>query len=304
MGSGMRHSPWSADTSGHGRLPARSGYRSPAGPLPRANELSCRSHPELNVRRSQSTGRAAACHPGYSIAGYLAGAPIPRPRREALPLPLAVLAQWERWICSGSAPEHEILFIGSILLTVWAGLRFADAQPTCPSSLLPDRHVLRGECWRTKENWPAMWCPCLWFFWTTSMLGLEPFVLQCASQLALLDGGSGGQNLVIDYLVPTRDLLRKASSGGCNPNALQLSNDVSLASPTGTTDARRSNVTRASPKKHAAQPQSHHAQHHASDLLFREWAESFRPLTAQKRGAQIPLTEPPVKIYPLTLPMR
>ena len=54
---------------------------------------------------------------------------------------------------------------------------------------------------------------------------------------------SGGQNLVIDYLDPTRDLLRKASSGGCNPNALQLSNDVSLASPTSTTDARRSNVT-------------------------------------------------------------
>ena len=48
------------------------------------------------------------------IAGYLAGAAVPRPRREALTLPLAVLVQWERWICSGSAPEHEILFIGSI----------------------------------------------------------------------------------------------------------------------------------------------------------------------------------------------
>ena len=44
------------------------------------------------------------------IARYLAGAALPRPRREALPLP----SQWERWICSGSAPEPEILFIGSI----------------------------------------------------------------------------------------------------------------------------------------------------------------------------------------------
>ena len=82
------------------------------------------------------------------IAEYLAGAASPRLRREALPLPLAVLVQWERWICSGSAPEHENFFIGSILLMAWAGLHFADAQRTCSFSLLPDRH----ECWRTKVS--------------------------------------------------------------------------------------------------------------------------------------------------------
>ena len=57
-------------------------------------------------------------------AGYLAGAAIPRPRREALPLPLAVLVQWERWICSG-APEHEILFIGS---SSWHGQASAQTR--------------------------------------------------------------------------------------------------------------------------------------------------------------------------------
>ena len=86
------------------------------------------------------------------IVGYLAGAAAPRPRREALPLPLAALVQWERWTCRGSAPEHEVLFIGGILLMAWAGLRFADAQRTCPASLLPDRHVRRSECWRSKVS--------------------------------------------------------------------------------------------------------------------------------------------------------
>ena len=118
--------------------------RSPARPIPRANELSCRSHPELKIRQPQ-----AQVEPILAILDTplvdrcLPGAAVPRPRREALPLPLAVLVQWERWICNGSAPEHEILFIRSILLMVWAGLRFADAQRTCPSSLLPNRHVLR-----------------------------------------------------------------------------------------------------------------------------------------------------------------
>ena len=100
-------------------------------------------------------GRKAQFGPLLAVPdtpSILAGAAAPRPRREALPVPLAALAQWERWICSGSAPEHEVLIIGRLLLMVWAGLRFADAQRTCPASLLPDRHVLRSECWRTKVS--------------------------------------------------------------------------------------------------------------------------------------------------------
>ena len=135
------------------------------------------------------------------IADYLAGAAAPWPRREALPLPLAALVQWERWICSGSAPEHEVLIIGSLLLMVWAGFRFADTQRTCPSSLLPDRHVL-------KENAGEPRCPDL-----ASHLVPLPMVLlddvqagvgaMCTSMRfdsQMVD--LGGQNLVTDYLVP------------------------------------------------------------------------------------------------------
>ena len=100
-------------------------------------------------------GRKAQFGPLLAVPdtpSILAGAAAPRPRRGALPVHLAALAQWERWICSGSAPEHEVLIIGRLLLMAWAGFRFADAQRTCPASLLPDRHVLRSECWLTKVS--------------------------------------------------------------------------------------------------------------------------------------------------------
>ena len=59
-----------------------------------------------------------------------------------------------------AASDVDLLNKCGILFMAWAGLGFADAQRTCSPSLLPDRHVLRGECWRIK----AIWCPCFWFF--------------------------------------------------------------------------------------------------------------------------------------------
>ena len=160
------------------------------------------------------------------IAGYLAGAAIPRPRREALPLLLALLVQWERWICSG-APEHEIHFIGSILLMAWAG-HHADAQSTCPSSLLPDRHVLRGECWRTKVSRSGSHLVLLPWFFLDDLHGVGA-TCQCASLVALPDGGLWRPELWSSTCLTHG--LRYASNGGCNPHALQHGNDVSPSPP-------------------------------------------------------------------------
>ena len=76
-----------------------------------------------------------------------------------------------------------------------------------------------------------------------TIFGVEPPVLQCASQLALQDGGLRRPEPGHRLSCPTRSPLREVSSG--NHHALQHSNDVSQASPTGSTDARRSNGTRA-----------------------------------------------------------
>ena len=191
------------------------------------------------------------------VTGYLMGAAVPRPRREALPLPLAALVQWERWICSGSAPDHEILLLGCILLMAWAGLRFADAQRTClSSSLLPDRYVLRRACWRTKVSRSGQPFVALAFgfsgrppCWVWGHVYFDA-IRSWHSRMV----STGGQNLVTYYLLPHLVYHDKRSNSSSNPHELQHSNDVSPASPTGTTDAQCSNVIGASPAMHFAQP--------------------------------------------------
>ena len=61
-------------------------------------------------------------------------------RREALPLPLAVVVAWERRLCDADCPSDLCILLGGFLLAVHGGLRFGDLQrirlsshPACPS---------------------------------------------------------------------------------------------------------------------------------------------------------------------------
>ena len=143
------------------------------------------------------------------IARYIAGAALPRPRREALPLPFEVLVQWERWICSGSAPEPEILFIGSI--RSWRGQ--ASASQT-RSAQVPLHCIQTDMLYGKSAGEPKS--PDL-----ASHLVLLPLVflddlqagvgatrvLQCASQLALPDGVAWGPNATQEFLQRVNDYL-------------------------------------------------------------------------------------------------
>ena len=127
---------------------------SPSRSFPRENKFSLWCHPKLEVCQTQGASRLAHNRPKFPPGHRVphgCGTPSTAMRSIATAL-RAAPEQWKRWICSRSAPEHEIHLLGCILLMVWAGLRFADAQRTCPSSLLRDRHVLRGEHWRTKVS--------------------------------------------------------------------------------------------------------------------------------------------------------
>ena len=147
---------------------------------------------------------------------------------------------------------------GSILLMSWAGLRFADTQRTCPSSLLPDPHVPRGECWRTKVSRSGQAVGALAFGFSGRLpswgSGHVYFIALCNwhSQIVDFGGTESGQR----QSYPTHGPPQQVCSGGRKPNAFQQSNDVSPASPPGSEDANRS-----SPALHAAQFLSHHAQH-------------------------------------------
>ena len=75
---------------------------------------------------------------------------LSKDRREAPPLPLWVIFQWERRILQGASTTYEVMMLGAFLLITWAGLRFADAQRLNIGSLVFNFQELRGLVWRSK----------------------------------------------------------------------------------------------------------------------------------------------------------
>eukprot|EP00435_Cladocopium_sp_Y103_P033279 s1740_g8.t1 len=77
---------------------------------------------------------------------------IPRDRKEAPPLPLWLLVQWERRILMSSCSIPEIVLLGSFLLMAWASLRFSDAQRVEMAKMVLTASELRGVIWRSKTT--------------------------------------------------------------------------------------------------------------------------------------------------------
>ena len=75
---------------------------------------------------------------------------IPYDRKEALPLPLFTIVQWERRVLSSASSIQEVVIIGGLLLLAWSGLRFSDLQRSYLDSWRIDEVSLRGLCWRSK----------------------------------------------------------------------------------------------------------------------------------------------------------
>ena len=77
---------------------------------------------------------------------------VPKDRRESLPFSLYILTQFERHILVRETSREDVLILGSYMLLLFSGLRFADMQRTAPSSLQWDGTSLRGLAWRTKTS--------------------------------------------------------------------------------------------------------------------------------------------------------
>ena len=76
----------------------------------------------------------------------------PTDRKEAIPLPLAVLAAWEVKLLDPNCPTALAILLGAFLLTAFCSLRFGDTQRICISSLSLTSSSLRGTCWTTKTS--------------------------------------------------------------------------------------------------------------------------------------------------------
>ncbi|CAE7685123.1 unnamed protein product [Symbiodinium necroappetens] len=73
-------------------------------------------------------------------------------RKEALPLPIFILAAWERLLLSEEGEPGFRLFIGGLLVAANASLRFSDCQHVLWSSLQAGRDCLRAISYRTKSS--------------------------------------------------------------------------------------------------------------------------------------------------------
>ena len=78
-------------------------------------------------------------------------------RREAVPLPLAVLRKLEE--VAGQCAEDS--FFVAAMLRCWAGLRWSDAQRLRLDQMTCSGGVLRGLCWRTKSRKRGMVWGCV-----------------------------------------------------------------------------------------------------------------------------------------------
>ena len=77
---------------------------------------------------------------------------LTKDKREAPPLPLWALFQWERRLLQSQSTIFEIIMLGSFLFIIWSGLRFADAQRLNLQSLVLNDEELRGMVWRSKTQ--------------------------------------------------------------------------------------------------------------------------------------------------------
>ena len=86
------------------------------------------------------------------LARAFASPQQPQERKEALPLPLAILASWERKVCAADCTHNLRITLGSFLLAAHTSMRFGDIQRIKIKEISLTQHALRGSCWATKTT--------------------------------------------------------------------------------------------------------------------------------------------------------
>ena len=86
------------------------------------------------------------------ITSFAKGSSQPRDRKEAVPVPLWVLINWELHIIHPDTPDWTRLLLGGFLLACWGSLRYADLQRIQVTSLNLATGALRGTCRMTKTT--------------------------------------------------------------------------------------------------------------------------------------------------------
>ena len=247
----------------------------------------------------------------------------PSDQQETAPLPLWAVVQFERRLLQKSASINEVLFLGSCLIAIWGGLRYADAQRLPLSSFVLDKNNIRGSCFRSKTshkgqpfgcttagflshgtfNWTIKWLQTVDDIWHQSGIpDIEAIFIQWTQdKLHILSYGETIQMLRHYLLTPWRSQKSPLSDFTIN-FALHSMKTTFLA-----WTAQRSDIF----TEEQRMVQGHHKSQKPSSLrrysrddvypqlqlqasLTSLVQSGWRPALAQHRGAQIPMREPEV----------
>ena len=247
----------------------------------------------------------------------------PSDQQETAPLPLWAVVQFERRLLQKSATQNEVLFLGSCLIAIWGGLRYADAQRLPLSSIVLDKDNIRGSCFRSKTshkgqpfgcktagflshgsfNWLIKWLQTVDDIWEKSGISdIESIFLQWTQEgLHVLSYGETIQLLRHYLLTPWRS--QESPLADCTINFALHSMKTTFLAWT----AQRSDVF----TEEQRMVQGHHESQKSSSLrrysrddvypqlqlqasLTSIVQAGWRPALAQHRGAQAPMVEPDV----------
>jgi len=83
-------------------------------------------------------------------------------RKEASPIPMALIVAWELMVCNPCTPFTTVLFLGAVLLCTHASLRFGDAQRIEWHTLQLSAQGLHGTAYATKTTKFGQPFACTW----------------------------------------------------------------------------------------------------------------------------------------------
>ena len=247
----------------------------------------------------------------------------PSDQQETAPLPLWAVVQFERRLLQKSASINEVLFLGSCLIAIWGGLRYADAQRLPLSSFVLDKNNIRGSCFRSKTshkgqpfgcttagflshgtfNWTIKWLQTVDDIWHQSGIpDIEAIFIQWTQdKLHILSYGETIQMLRHYLLTPWRSQKSPLSDFTIN-FALHSMKTTFLA-----WTAQRSDIFTEEQRMvqgHDKSQKSSSLRRYSRDDVYPQLQlqasltslvqSGWRPALAQHRGAQIPMREPEV----------
>ena len=109
--------------------------------------------------------RLLACLANPVVTVWTGSTEAKEARKEALPLPLAAVANFEKSVLEAMSKEEDLdgecCLIVVLLVMLWAALPLSDAQRVSVADMDVVQGIVRCSCWRTKSSREPMPWGCL-----------------------------------------------------------------------------------------------------------------------------------------------